>query len=31
MIDEVSGWLERHDIDYTQIHREVFFYEDDTR
>ncbi|WP_020675168.1 ferredoxin--NADP reductase [Geopsychrobacter electrodiphilus] len=29
MIDEVSGWLERHNIDYTQIHREVFFYADE--
>jgi ferredoxin-NADP reductase len=26
MIDEVSQWLERHGIDYSQIHREVFFY-----
>lgn len=31
MIDEVSQWLERHDIDYTQIHREVFFYEDESK
>ena len=31
MIDEVSQWLERHDIEYTQIHREVFFYEDESR
>ncbi len=30
MIDEVSSWLERHNIDYTQIHREVFFYADET-
>ncbi|MCW8860058.1 MAG: FAD-binding oxidoreductase [Deltaproteobacteria bacterium] len=30
MIDEVSGWLEQHSIDYTQIHREVFFYADET-
>ncbi len=30
MIDEVSNWLERHNIDYTQIHREVFFYADET-
>ncbi len=31
MIDEVSSWLEQHNIDYTQIHREVFFYADETR
>ncbi len=31
MIDEVSEWLEHHNIDYTQIHREVFFYADETR
>jgi ferredoxin-NADP reductase len=31
MIDEVSDWLERHNIDYTQIHREVFFYDDGPR
>jgi len=30
MIDEVSDWLEQHRIDYTQIHREVFFYADET-
>lgn len=30
MIDEVSSWLEQHHIDYTQIHREVFFYADET-
>lgn len=30
MIDEVSSWLENHNIDYTQIHREVFFYADET-
>jgi ferredoxin--NADP+ reductase len=30
MIDEVSSWLEQHNIDYTQIHREVFFYADET-
>ncbi|MFK5925395.1 MAG: FAD-binding oxidoreductase [Desulfuromusa sp.] len=31
MIDEVSGWLEQHGIDYVQIHREVFFYEDESK
>ncbi len=31
MIDEVSEWLELHNIDYTQIHREVFFYADEAR
>ena len=31
MIDEVSDWLGQHNIDYTQIHREVFFYADETR
>lgn len=31
MIDEVSSWLEQHKVDYTQIHREVFFYADETR
>jgi len=30
MIDEVSNWLERHNVDYSQIHREVFFYADET-
>lgn len=30
MIDEVSNWLEKHHIVYTQIHREVFFYADET-
>lgn len=30
MIDEVSSWLEQHNIDYTNIHREVFFYADET-
>ena len=30
MIDEVSKWLEQHNIDYTQIHREVFFYANET-
>jgi ferredoxin-NADP reductase len=30
MIDEVSAWLEQHNIDYTQIHREVCFYADET-
>ncbi len=30
MIDEVSGWLEQKNIDYTHIHREVFFYADAT-
>ena len=27
MIDETSCWLENHGVDYTQIHREIFFYE----
>jgi ferredoxin-NADP reductase len=27
MIDETSRWLENHGIDYTQIHREIFFHE----
>ncbi len=31
MIDEVSNWLEQHGIDYVQIHREVFFYEDESK
>ncbi|NCO52073.1 MAG: hypothetical protein GW875_08230 [Deltaproteobacteria bacterium] len=31
MIDEISRWLEKQDIDFTQIHREVFFYADETR
>ena len=26
MIDEVSGWLEAAGVDFTHIHREVFFY-----
>lgn len=30
MIDDVSSWLEQHNMDYTQIHREVFFYADET-
>lgn len=30
MIDEVSRWLEKQQIDYTQIHREVFFYADES-
>lgn len=29
MIDETSIWLENHGVDYTQIHREIFFYEDE--
>lgn len=28
MIDETSIWLENHGVAYTQIHREIFFYED---
>ena len=28
MIDETSSWLENHGVAYTQIHREIFFYED---
>ena len=27
MIDEISTWLENQGIDFTQIHREIFFYE----
>ncbi len=30
MIDEPSAWLESHDVVYTQIHREMFFYEDES-
>ena len=30
MIDETSSWLESRGIAYTQIHREIFFYEDGT-
>jgi ferredoxin--NADP+ reductase len=30
MIDETSKWLEDHGVAYTQIHREIFFYEDAT-
>ena len=26
MIDETTDWLEDHDVDYMNIHREVFFY-----
>jgi ferredoxin-NADP reductase len=29
MIDETSAWLENHGVAYTQIHREIFFYEDE--
>jgi ferredoxin-NADP reductase len=29
MIDAVSDWLEVHQVDYTHIHREVFFYAED--
>ena len=29
MIDEVSAWLEAHQVDYANIHREVFFYAED--
>ncbi|MCD6188488.1 MAG: hypothetical protein J7K09_10020 [Desulfuromusa sp.] len=29
MIDETSSWLENHGVAYTQIHREIFFYEDE--
>lgn len=29
MIDEISRWLENHGVTYTQIHREIFFYEDE--
>ena len=28
MIDETSSWLEDHGVAFTQIHREIFFYED---
>ncbi|MDT8445196.1 MAG: FAD-binding oxidoreductase, partial [Desulfuromonadales bacterium] len=28
MIEETSQWLEASGIDYTHIHREIFFYED---
>ena len=31
MIDEVSAWLEDHQIDYSHIHREVFFYAEEQR
>lgn len=31
MIGEVSAWLEQHQIDYAQIHREVFFYAEEER
>ncbi|WP_029918116.1 ferredoxin--NADP reductase [Pelobacter seleniigenes] len=27
MIDDISTWLESRGIDFTQIHREIFFYE----
>ena len=30
MIDEISSWLENHGVEYTKIHREIFFYEDAT-
>jgi len=30
MIDEISSWLEDHGVAFTQIHREIFFYEDAT-
>ena len=29
MIEETSSWLENHGVAYTQIHREIFFYEDE--
>ncbi|MCD6580333.1 MAG: hypothetical protein J7K90_00905 [Desulfuromusa sp.] len=29
MIDETSSWLENRGVAYTQIHREIFFYEDE--
>ena len=29
MIEETSQWLEASGIDYTHIHREIFFYEDE--
>jgi len=29
MIDETSSWLENQGVAYTQIHREIFFYEDE--
>lgn len=29
MIEETSQWLEANGIDYTHIHREIFFYEDE--
>ncbi|SEA70419.1 ferredoxin--NADP+ reductase [Desulfuromusa kysingii] len=29
MIAETSVWLENHGVAYTQIHREIFFYEDE--
>ena len=29
MIEETSSWLENHGAAYTQIHREIFFYEDE--
>jgi len=25
MIEETTDWLEDHDVDYMNIHREVFF------
>ena len=27
MIDDVTGWLEKAGVDFTRIHREVFFYD----
>lgn len=30
MINETSHWLEAHGIAYPQIHREIFFYEDES-
>ena len=29
MIEETSSWLENQGVAYTQIHREIFFYEDE--
>lgn len=31
MIDEVSDWLEQQQVDYANIHREVFFYAEEER
>jgi len=30
MIDEVSDWLEEYGVDFTNIHREVFFFNNET-